>query len=345
MWSQVTDWQSLEQFTNPVEPCDSGKRPIRMNLPRRPTPRPSQVAALFAAVLLVTLAGCTGSGGADVGLSAAEDAAGGSSGDSRSAPAAQESSDSQRAGANRTTIQTRAVIQTGVISLTNPDLDRARQEATLLLDRFGGFVAEEQTSHDKRGKVASSRLVVRVPSSGFTAAMEAFSGLGKVEVAEQTSEDVTTEVIDVEARVRAQELSLRELEGFLQRSAALEDIIRLESEIAKRQQELDSLKARQTYLEDQTTMSTITVHMSTPPPVVKPPEALDDAGFLAGLKGGWNALKIFFVAVSTMLGAALPFIVVLAVAGVPLWLLARALTRRRLGLLEPTPAGPETPTD
>lgn len=319
-----------------------------MNLPSRPTPRPAPVAALLATVLLVTLTGCSGSGGGDVGLSAAENAAGRGSADARSAPsdlAAKEGSGPERTGANRTTIQTRAVIKTGVISLTNPDLDQARREATLLLDRFGGFVAQEETSHNRSGKVSSSRLVVRVPTSEFGAAMDAFSGLGKVELAEQNSEDVTTEVIDVEARIRAQEISLDRLEGFLQRSAALEDIIRLESEIAQRQQELDSLKARQTYLEDQTTMSTITVHMSIPEPVIKPPDALEDAGFLAGLKGGWNALKIFFVAVSTMLGAALPFVVVLAVVGVPLWLLARALTRRRAGLLEPTPAGPEAPTE
>ena len=48
--------------------------------------------------------------------------------------------------------------------------------------------------------------------------------------------------------------------------------------------------ARRSYLADQTSMSTITVTASTPEKYVAPPSALQDAGFLAGLTGGWHAL-------------------------------------------------------
>ncbi len=59
------------------------------------------------------------------------------------------------------------------------------------------------------------------------------------------------------------------------------ELLRYEDQITERQSELQSLKAQQSYLADQTSMSTITVYLSTPEKYVPPPDALEDAGFLA----------------------------------------------------------------
>ena len=65
------------------------------------------------------------------------------------------------------------------------------------------------------------------------------------------------------------------------------DIIAIESDLARRQADLDSLKSQQAWLEDQTSLSTINVHLARPQ--VQAPE--DEArGFLAGLEDGWDAL-------------------------------------------------------
>jgi hypothetical protein len=60
----------------------------------------------------------------------------------------------------------------------------------------------------------------------------------------------------------------------------------------------------------------------------------NDRGFLAGLKSGWNAFIATFSAIATALGAALPFVIVLALIGVPLWRFRRS--RRPAGT--PAPA-------
>ncbi len=66
-----------------------------------------------------------------------------------------------------------------------------------------------------------------------------------------------------------------------------------------------------------------------PDKFVPPPGALDDAGFLAGLKSGWNALQDTVVVVLTVVGAVLPFALALALVGVPLVLLVRRTLRAR----------------
>jgi hypothetical protein len=76
-------------------------------------------------------------------------------------------------------------------------------------------------------------------------------------------------------------------------------------------------------------MSTITLRLSSPASHVNPPGALDDAGFLTGLKGGWHALVGFVVVLLTVLGALLPFLAAGTLLGVPTWFAVRALVRRR----------------
>jgi hypothetical protein len=124
--------------------------------------------------------------------------------------------------------------------------------------------------------------------------------------------------------VRAAERSIRQIEALLGRAGELRDVIAIESELARRQAELDSLKSQQAWLADQTSLSTITVHLSREG---APPAQDDDRGFLVGLEDGWDAMKGATALLLTVVGAVLPFAVLLALLGVPLWL----VVRRRLG--------------
>ena len=155
--------------------------------------------------------------------------------------------------------------------------------------------------------------------------MAAFAGLGKVQQQDRKSEDVTTKVIDNDARVRAAERSIRQIENLLGRAEKLSDVIAIESDLARRQADLDSLKSQQAYLADQTSQSTINVYLSQSGDVR--PVAEEARGFLAGLDDGWNAMKGATVVLLTVVGAVLPFLVVVLLLGVPLWV----VVRRRLG--------------
>jgi len=173
---------------------------------------------------------------------------------------------------------------------------------------------------DRRSdKISDSSLTLRVPTSDCAEAMDALAPIGKVEHQSRKSEDVTTKVLDNDARVRAAERAIRQIEVLLGRADALRDIIAIESDLARRQADLDSLKSQQAWLEDQTSLSTINVQLS------RPGEApVDEArGFLAGIEDGWGAMVNATVVLLTILGAVLPFALLLALFGVPLWMVLR----------------------
>jgi hypothetical protein len=172
--------------------------------------------------------------------------------------------------------------------------------------------------------------VIRVPSRSFAVTMLALEKAAELRASQLSSEDVTTQVIDTDVRVRAQEGSLRRVEQLLARASSLKEIIWIESQLTSRQAELDSLKSQQAWLADQTSDSTITIDIERKQVTkAEKKKDSDDAGFLAGLKSGMKALGGFATAMATIVGALLPFAIVLAVFALPVWLVVRRSARRR----------------
>jgi hypothetical protein len=285
---------------------------------------------LLAAV--VALGACTGGvGDSSESADAGADSAAGA--DDRSAAG---DSSTGPVGANRSQVRTKAVILTAEIDLTSEDLDDVRADVQRLLTAMGGSVDNETTTNDSGGRVERSTLVLRVPVDRFRGAKEALERLGRLRSSDQSRKDVTTEVIDVDERVQTLQNSLDRLQRFQRQATDVGDLLRYEDQITQRQSELQSLTAQQSYLADQTSMATITLHLSTP--AAAPPGALDDAGFVTGLVKGWHALGDVVVVGLTVLGAVLPFLVAGSLLLVPGWWLWRGLLRRR------SAAGPE-PTE
>ena len=284
------------------------------------------------ALLLLMVSGCGGA--ASGGSSASGDTA--SSSAAGSTPGVAQSTEGKVAvpGASRASAEdavaplARAVISTGQIALHSSKVAAARADVMRLVASWGGSVADEQTQSDPKGRVTDSTMTLRVPTARFDRAMAGLARVADVTRQSRTSEDVTTQVIDNRARVRAARLSIRAIEGLLDRATKLSDVISIESDLGQRRADLGSLERQQAWLSDQTSLSTITVHLTrTAAPLAK--KKVEARGFLAGLDHGWSALGSATVTAFTVVGATLPFALLALLVGVPLWFVVR---RRRPGV-------------
>lgn len=282
---------------------------------------------LAPALLLAALVSACGGGG-DSGSSGdsagggdvPEAASGSDAGRDRSAPAAR-----------RTAVRTEAVIYTASVELHAENVAEARLDVLAVVDRYGGEVAEEETASGEEDRLAHARMVLRVPSEVYPEArkdIEEVAGFGS---SRGGREDVTTQVIDNEARIRAQAKGVRRLERLIGQAEDLSEVIALENQLTRRQADLDSLRSQQAWLSDQTALATITVNIDADP-VATSEE--DQRGFVSGLEDGWHGLEVFVTGMLTVLGAMLPFALLAALVGVPGWLATRVVRRRR------TPAAP-----
>ncbi len=226
----------------------------------------------------------------------------------------------------------------GELEVRVEDVPRAAAAVRSLADTAKGFVADEKTSTgvtpDPLAEApapggSTSVLTVRVPQPGMARLMTQVAGLGDLVSRGQSSSDVTSTYVDVTSRVRTQRESVDRVRALLAKATTIGQVVQVEGELAKREADLESLQARLKALDDQTTLATVTVSLSertTAAPAPAPTNA-----FVTGLRGGWDALGASVAVALKVVGAVLPFAVLLAVVAVPLQL----LRRRR-----PAPAAP-----
>lgn len=309
-----------------MEPAYAAPRPRPMSRART-----ISVVSALALTALLSLGACsdTGdSGGSSEPTAAREIAPGAADADGmsgeESVAATTTGAAASDSGVARTGAMQRAVISKGNVALRAGDVGQARFDVGKVVDKYGGEIAEENTETDREGVVQHSHLVVRVPADDFAAALDELKGIGTLINASSKSTDVTTQVIDVDVRVRAQRRSIERIQQLLARAKSIADIVAIETQLTQREAELQSLEQQQAHLADQTSMSTITVSLER---TDSAREEDDDTGFLAGLAAGWRALAAFGVGVATVAGALLPWLVLLGLLGTPALLLVRRLRR------------------
>jgi hypothetical protein len=292
--------------------------------------------AVGAAGVLVLLSGCSSDSSDDAGSSSSDVAAQDAGADEAArapapagAPVASTGKSGSQPGATGGgTIEQQKVISTGNVQLRSDDVGEAIFDVRKVVDEYRGTIAEDDTETDDDGAPLRSRMVVRIPTADFDDAMTELEKIATLVSSKRQSEDVTTQVLDMDARVESQRRSIERIQVLFDHATSIKDIVSIESELSRRQADLESLESQQRYLADQTSMSTITLSVERTAKAKPKPEHHDAAGFLAGLSGGWGAMKTFLVGASTIAGALLPWVVLALVLAIPGWPLARRLRRR-----------------
>lgn len=313
----------------------------RMLMARR-TLLARRMAMVVAGLAATALAGCGAGGGSDAaGTDADEAPAEAAAPRDRVAPEAAGGGDApapeEPGGAGGELVDLRAIIYTGNITVRVDDVDQAAEAAGNLAERHGGFVSGDQRTVDE--DFATADLVLRIPSESFTAAVNGLGDLGEEESRKIDTEDVTSEVVDLETQITTAEVSVARTRELMDQATSIDDIIRIEGELATREAELGRLQARQRALDDLTTLSTITAHLRGQEAPEPDEEKEPETGFVAGLSAGWDAFTGSLRVLATALGAVLPFLVALGVpAAVAVW-----WARRRRARRPAAPAAPAAP--
>ena len=169
----------------------------------------------------------------------------------------------------------------------------------------------------------SGTMTVQVPAAKLDTALDQLGKLGTVLQRTTSSDDVTATYVDTSSRIATMKASLDRIRALMATTTAIEQIVALESELAKREADLESLQATLATLDAQTTMSTVSISFATK--LAPMTTEAGGSGFLYGLRGGWSAFTSILGGLVTGAGAVLPFLAVLALVGIP----ARVWWRRR----------------
>ena len=225
----------------------------------------------------------------------------------------------------------RQIAYTSDISVRVRHVDTAMADAIKLTQRAGGFVFSQSATYQDSPEAS---LSLRVPPSRFRAVLGQLTALGTLLHQDVTAEDVTEQVTDLNGRLETASASADRLRGLLARAAGTSDIVAIESELAKREQEIESVQGQINALANRVNYATINLKLAERGTAEV---SKNIPGFRRGLHNGWVAFVNIGKALLTALGASLPF---LPFALIAIWLIVRNQRRRRSHL----PPGGDRPT-
>ncbi|HEX8097021.1 MAG TPA: DUF4349 domain-containing protein [Pyrinomonadaceae bacterium] len=209
----------------------------------------------------------------------------------------------------------------------NSPADEQRRIASVAEAR-GGFVvtsdAKQYDGEDQSRPQTKVTVVVRVPAEQFAAALEEIRGKGsRVRQEKITGQDVTEEYLDLEARIRTKKALEAQFMEIMKQARSVSDALEVQRQLGEVRTEIERLEGRRRYLENQASLSTITVTLQTPTPIVR------TSGFVYDLKRAFGSgvetaadITLFFVQ------AFLALLPVVLLIFLPLGLLIRFLVRR-----------------
>ncbi|MEO8509716.1 MAG: DUF4349 domain-containing protein [Chloroflexota bacterium] len=148
------------------------------------------------------------------------------------------------------------IIKTGEMSLEVQNVASTLASVRRIAAEIGGYIGGSQAGTLEQ----SATLTLRIPASRFDEALSRLRELGETVVEESTREqDVTSQVVDLEARISNLEASEASYRALAERAERVEDVLAVQSRLDQVRGEIEQLRAQLENVSDQADLSTLTV--------------------------------------------------------------------------------------
>jgi hypothetical protein len=207
------------------------------------------------------------------------------------------------------------------------DISRGINDVVALSDRHGGQIYERAINiMDDRSSTAS--FVIKLPPEQVEAAIADLDAIGIRRTASQGTEDVTSQVVDIDARLVTAQASLDRVRKLLETATDLGQILSLESQLTERETLVEQYTAMKRALSDRVSLATLRVQLNlSPEAAIAPAEQKTTEKPTIGraFKSGWNGFVKVLAAILIFIGYTAPFLVILAIGAA----IVIAFSRRR----------------
>jgi hypothetical protein len=145
------------------------------------------------------------------------------------------------------------------VALQVQDVKRAVKQLHELAARIGGVVTAERV--DTSSRYGSAQLTLRVPSRSTQAVFEDLEKVGSVLNQTVTARDIGKEFFDANLRLSSLSATLRRYEEILAKASKVEEILRIEQELARLRAEIEQVKGDLRWLSDRAARATLHVSL------------------------------------------------------------------------------------
>jgi hypothetical protein len=238
----------------------------------------------------------------------------------------------------------RKIIYDAQVDLIVKDVDQVSKQVSTIIQGARGYIAEQSVTGSP-GSQRKMQWKLRVPVDQFESLVQKVVALGEIERNSRTSQDVTEQYYDIEARIKNKKAEEKSLTKILdERTGKLEDVLKIETELSRVRGEIEQFEGKIRVLENLSSLATLTLSIREREKFEPPPPAVAD--FPTQVARTWDnsvhSLLNLGKAIILWVVDWVLWIPVLIVIGIVAWIIVRLLLRMlpRIIALANTPITP-----
>ena len=156
----------------------------------------------------------------------------------------------------------RKIIYEATLTMEALDYDATCKALLEALDTAKGYVSSTDLQDNTwEGSVRSATYTMRIPADQYNAFLKALGTAGNVVSQQETTQDITAEYVDVEARLGSLRLQEERLITMMESAGELETLLAIQTQLTEVQYRIESYTAQQRTYDNLVQYSTVTVYV------------------------------------------------------------------------------------
>lgn len=223
----------------------------------------------------------------------------------------------------------RKIIYTASLDMESTDFDGTRTALLEAVDASGGYLASSDQYGSAEDQDRYVYYSVRVPADNYRSFLEAVGDAGNVLNLSEATDDITTQYIDVQARLTALENQRDRLNALAEKAETTADLLEIESQLSDVQYQIESYTQQQRWMDDQVSYSTVDISLREVRVLTPETPATFAEKLGRALGDGWDDFVDLLEGLVLTLAYLWPMVIVAAVIVVALIATAPARRTRR----------------
>lgn len=208
------------------------------------------------------------------------------------------------------------------VQVANGRFDSSLDRLMALIQEQNGYVSGSEAVAEPGDRVRSGQVTFQVPVANFNTTISGLRRIGTAESVRIAGNDVSTQYVDYQARLRNAEAQRNAMLALLEQAKSVNDMLQIQNQLGQITAQIEQLKGQIDYLDHTTAYATVAVTLREAAAGV----GADEWGFRTALQQALHASVNAINLAVVVLGAAAPFLLLGGIVGLVAW---RVRRRRR----------------
>jgi hypothetical protein len=186
------------------------------------------------------------------------------------------------------------IIKNANLRFETDDLESTYNQIAKSLKKFDATIQNDSQGTEYNNVYRT--IIVRVPNQNFDALLNDVSqGVSYFDLKEISSDDVTEEYIDIDARLKTKKVLETRYFELLKKASKISEIIEIEKQLSAIREEIEAKEGQLKYMQNKVSMSTVTIHFYKTLAEKSGATVSFGTKIVNALVSGFNGISSFFI--------------------------------------------------